>query len=85
LNRKEAVLVLREIFEKCTLFDGTYLALMPPNSACLLSHGYQVHLKVPIDKQTQECMKQVAEKYNCAVSTINRNGEEVVVIFRPKK
>jgi hypothetical protein len=85
LDRKEAVLVLREIFEKCTLFDGTYLALMPPNSASLLSEGYQVHLKIPIDKETQACMQQIAEKYNCTLYTINKSGEDVAIIYRPKK
>ena len=84
LNRKEAVLVLKEMFEECTLFDGQYLALMPPNSAGLLSHGYQVHLKIPINKETQDCMQRVAKKYNCALSTINKNGEDVAVIYRPK-
>ncbi len=85
LNRKEAVLVLREIFEECTLFDGQYLSLMPPNAAGLLSEGYQVHIKVPIDKETQDCMQQVAKKYNCALSLINRHGEDVAIIYRPKK
>ena len=84
LNRDEAVLVLKEIFEECTLFDGNYIALMPPNAAGLLSKGYQVHLKVPIDKETQGCMQQVAKKYNCAVSMINRNGDDVAIIYRPR-
>jgi hypothetical protein len=85
LNREEAVLVLREIFEKCTLFDGQYIALMPPNAAGLLSQGYQVHLKVPIDKQTQDCMLQISGKYNCCLSFINRSGDDVAIIYRPKK
>jgi hypothetical protein len=85
LNRKEAVLLLKEIFEQCTLFDGQYLSLMPPNAAGLLSEGYQIHLKVPIDQKTQDCMKQVSEKYSCCLSFINRNGEDVAIIYRPKK
>jgi hypothetical protein len=85
LKREEAVLLLREMFEKCTLFDGNYLSLMPPNSAGLLSEGYQIHLKIPIDKQTQDCMKQISEKYNCCLSFINRSGEDVAIIYRPKK
>jgi hypothetical protein len=84
LDRKEAVLVLREIFKNCTLFDGQYIALMPPNSASLLSEGYQVHIKVPFDQKTQECMKQVSEKYHCCLSFSNRSGDDVAIICRPK-
>jgi hypothetical protein len=83
LNRKEAVQVLKEMFEECTLFDGTYIALMPPNSANLLSHGYQVHIKVPIDNRTQQCMQKIAEKNKCTL--IIKNKEDVAIIYRPKK
>jgi hypothetical protein len=85
LNRSEAVFVLREIFEKCTLFDGNYLSLVPPNSAGLLSQGYQVHLKIPIDKETQDCMEQIAAKYSCCLSFINKSGDDVAIIYRPIK
>jgi hypothetical protein len=85
LNRKQAVVLLKEIFERCTLFDGNYLALMPPDSEGLLSQGYQVHLKVPIDKETQACMEQIAEKYSCCLHFINRSGEDLAIIYRPKK
>ena len=58
---------------------------MPPNAAGLLSHCYQVHIKVPIDKDTQKYMKQVAEKYGCTLAFIERYGEDIAVIYRPKK
>ena len=85
MKRDEAVKVLKEMFEQCTLFDGQYISLMPPNAAGLLSRGYQVHIKVPIDKNTQDCMKQVAEKYGCTLALIEKHGEDVAVIYRPKK
>lgn len=85
MKREEAVLILKEMFAECTLFNGHYLALMPPDSAGLLSKGYQVHLKIPIDKETQDCMQRVAKKYNCALTTIDRNGEDVAIIYRPEK
>jgi hypothetical protein len=85
VNRNEAVLVLKEMFEECTLVHGHYLALMPPNAAGLLSHGYQIHLKIPIDEKTRECMERVAKKYDCALSTLNKNGEDIAIIYRPVK
>jgi hypothetical protein len=83
LNRNEAVSVLKEIFEKCTLFDGTYIALMPPNSASLLSKGYQVHLRVPIDERTQNCMEEIAKKHDCHI--VIKDKEDIAIIYRPLK
>ena len=83
LNREEAILVLREIFDKCTLFDGTYLSLVPPNVASLLSQGYQVHIKIGLDDETRSCMQDILEKHGLALN--KEEKKELVIIFKPKK
>ena len=72
--------VLKEIFEKCTLFDGQYIALMPSNAANLLSHGYQVHMKVPFDDKTKTCMQEILQKYGLVL----KEEKELAIIYRPK-
>ena len=82
LKREEAVLILKEIFDKCTLYDGSWVALMPPNSANILAHGYQVHLKVPLDEQSRSCMQDVLQKYELAMMV--KENEGLTVIYKPK-
>ena len=87
LNREDAILVLREIFDKCTLFDGTYLSLVPPNAASFLSQGYQVHIKIGLDDETRSCMQDILdhilEKHGLALN--EEEKKESVIIFKPKK
>jgi len=82
LKREEAMLVLKEIFDKCTLYDGSWVALMPPNSANVLAHGYQLHLKVPLDEQSRSCMQDVLQKYDLAM--MFKENEGLTVIYKPK-
>ena len=81
MNRNEAVSILKEIFEKCSLFNGQYLALMPPNAAGLLSHGYQIHLKIPLDDETKKCMMKILQKYGLA---FNEDKEGLAIIYKPR-
>jgi hypothetical protein len=77
----EAVSVLREVFEKCTLLDGTYVSLVPPNSVNELSLGYQVHIKAPIDEMAQMCIEKILNTHGLVLRVEN----ERVIIYRPKK
>ncbi len=57
MKREEAILVLKELFEKCTNLDGHYLELMPPNASTMLSGGYQIQIKATLDEETRDCMQ----------------------------
>jgi len=81
LNRNGAVELLKEIFEKCTLYDGSYLSLMPPNAAGLLSNGYQIHMKVPFDIETKNCVLDILRKYGLSLS---EDKEGLVIIYKPR-
>ncbi len=83
MNREEAVLVLKELFDKCTFYDGNWLALMPPNSADLLSHGYQVHIRLPLDSNMKACMHEVLKKYRLDMKC--KEDRDVTIIYKPKR
>ena len=80
LKREEAILVLKELFEKCTLLDGRYLALMPPHATTLMSKGYQILIKTPLDEETRNCMQDVLMKNHL---TIKITEPDTFVIYRP--
>ena len=82
MKREEATKVLKEIFDKCTLFDGEYLALMPSNAENIISHGYQLHLKVPLDDEARSCMDEILKKFDLALMYKAEKG--LTVIYRPK-
>ncbi len=80
MKREEAILILKELFEKCTFLDGRYLALMPPNATTLMSKGYQILIKTPLDEETRICMQDVLMKNHLTIKIIE---EDSFIIYRP--
>ncbi len=67
LKREEAIAILKELFEKCTFLDGRYLALLPPNATTLMSKGYQILIKTPLDEETRICMQDILMKHHLTI------------------
>jgi hypothetical protein len=82
LKREEAILVLKELFEKCTNLDGHYLELLPPNASTILSGGYQIQIKATLDEETRTCMQDILMKNHL---TIKVEKEDSFTIYRPHK
>jgi hypothetical protein len=80
LKREEAILVLKDLFEKCTNLDGHYLELMPPNASTMLSGGYQIQIKATLDEETRTCMQDVLMKNQL---TIKITEKDAFIIYRP--
>ncbi len=80
LKREEAILVLKELFEKCSTLDGHYLEILPPNASSALSGGYQVVIKTTLDEETRNCMQDILVKYHL---TIKISDLQTFVIYRP--
>ena len=80
MEREEAILLLKELFEKCTFLDGQYLALMPPGYDIALSKGYQIKIKTPLDEETRNCMQDVLMKYHLSIKITEPDG---FIIYRP--
>ena len=82
MKREEAILVLRDLFEKCTNLDGHYLEVIPPNASKDISLGYQIQIKAALDEETRTCMQDVLMKYQL---TIKVEQEDSFIIYRPPK
>jgi hypothetical protein len=80
LKREEAISILKELFEKCTFLDGRYLALMPPNATNLMTGGYQILIKTPLDEETRNCMQDILMKNHL---TIKITEADTFIIYRP--
>ena len=82
LKREEAILVLKELFEKCTNLDGHYLELLPPEASKKMSGGYKIQIKATLDEVTRNCMQDVLMKNHL---TIKIEEEDSFTIYRPYK
>jgi hypothetical protein len=80
LKREEAIIVLKELFEKCTTLDGHYLEILPPNASSSMSSGYQVVIKTALDEETRNCMQDVLIKYHLTIKVLD---PETFVIYKP--
>jgi hypothetical protein len=80
LKRDEAILILNEIFGRCTSIDGRYLALMPPNASNLLSAGYQIVIKTDLDEETRSCMQDILIKNRLSIKV---REQDEFIIYRP--
>lgn len=80
MNRQEAILVVKELFDKCTYMDGRYLSLVPPSGVKPIAHGYQIHIKATFDSETERCMREVIDRHNLEVQAFE--NEELVIIFK---
>jgi hypothetical protein len=80
LKREEAILVLKELFDKCTNLDGHYLEVIPPNASKDISMGYQIQIKATLDEETRTCMQDVLMKYQL---TIKIEEEDSFIIYSP--
>jgi hypothetical protein len=78
LNRIEAVSVLKEIFEKCTLLDGSYVSLVPPNNTNLPTQGYQVHIKAPVDEMAHMCIQKLLDEHRLTMKMEN----DLIIIYQ---
>lgn len=82
MKREEAILVLKELFDKCTTLDGHYLEVIPPKAASKLSGGYQIQIKTILDEETRTCMQDILMKNHL---TIKIEESDSFTIYRPFK
>ncbi len=80
LKREEAIIVLKELFERCTTLDGHYLEILPPNASSAMSGGYQVVIKTTLDEETRNCMQDILVKYHLSIKI---SDPQTFIIYRP--
>jgi hypothetical protein len=79
MDRNEAIAFLNEVFDKCTLLDGQYFCLKPPNPASLLSKGYQIHMMNPLHSDDLVCMNEILSRYGLLLKI----EKDLTIIYRP--
>jgi hypothetical protein len=88
LKRSEAVLVLKELLDKCKCLDGHAVELVPPATS---TEGYQIIIKGVIEGETMrhindilvehQLTSQVGSMWKTKWST-NKNEPDTLVIYR---
>jgi hypothetical protein len=81
LKRDEATSLLKEINEICDGINEQAIMLMPPNSDDVLSHGYQLHIKLPAGNLG--CIRPLIKKHGLAMA--EEPEKNLLVIYRPIK
>lgn len=80
MNREQATKLLKEIDEECRDIRGSSILLMGPNETNILSHGYQVHIKMKADWKRLKCLQTIAEQYGYDVKNDPENS--LVIVYR---
>ncbi len=82
MKREEATSLLKEIIEVCNGINEQAVMLMPPNADGVLSHGYQLHIKMPTSNNLT-CIRPIVQKHNLALA--EETAKDLLVIYRPLK
>lgn len=80
MKREEATALLREIIQVCDGINEVAVMLMPPDADDVLSHGYQLHLKMQVSDNLS-CIRPLVKKHNLALA--EETGKGLIVIYRP--
>jgi len=80
LDREKAMVVLKEMIASINCCQSDYVALMPPNAGCILSKGYQIHIKTNISDSEREIIEELLKKNGLSLS----QSESKLIIYRPK-
>ena len=79
MNRKQAVTLIQEIFDKCQQIEGKSIKLLPPKDNNALTNTYQIHIETKNDEVLVSCITNVAEKHNLAV----RCKDGFCIVYKP--
>jgi hypothetical protein len=79
LDRKEAIIVLKEIFDACMELDESWVALIPPTAGNVEAKGYQIHIRTKINGFDKKCVEATLQKYDLMYKEITNTA----IIYRP--
>ena len=80
MKREEATRLLKDIIGVCDGINEQGVMLMPPDADDVLSHGYQLHIKM-ISTDSLSCIRPIVQKHNLVIAQETEEG--VIVIYRP--
>lgn len=79
MNRKQAVTVIKDIFDTCYSMEGKSLKLLPPKADNTLSKTCQIHIQANDDPFLKSCVERIASEYNLAV----KQEDGFLIIYKP--
>jgi hypothetical protein len=80
LNRKEAILVVKELLDKCAFLDGKYLSVVSPTSIEPPTAYYQIHIRANLDSLTEACMREILDNHDLSMQAFK--SEELAIISK---
>jgi hypothetical protein len=84
LKRDEAISVISNFFTKCNVYDTSWVSLTPPDADNVLSHGYQIHIKMLLDEHTKDCLEEFLQEVDLGLTYAEEKGG-LLIIYRPEK
>jgi hypothetical protein len=87
LKRDEAILILKELLEKCQGLDNHNLEITNPTS------GYQIIIRGILDAETKQHIENIAAQHQLLTQTgniwktkhsINKTEPDTIIIYRKK-
>ncbi len=81
MQRTEAIIAIKEIFDRCPHIEGKSLKLMPPDADSVLSKGCQIHIETGKDPTLDNCLATIAQRLNLAV----HSEADFLIIYKPRK
>jgi len=70
MDRKNAVQIIKKIFEVCAFSEGKSIAIMPMNAGAILSQGCQIYFKVDDSEILESCLTRIAMDNHLAVKQL---------------
>ncbi len=81
MQREEAVVAIKEIFDRCPHIEGKSLKLMAPDAVSVLSKGCQIHIETMKNETLGNCLATLSYRLNLAV----HNEGNFLIIYKPMK
>ncbi len=79
MDRKQAVTVIKQLFEQCNFIEGKSIKLMSPKANNNLSNTFQIHIQIGNGSLANSCVKTIADKHKLSVA--QKNGS--LVLYKP--
>jgi hypothetical protein len=77
----EAILLVKEIIEKCPALDGSMIMLSPSNANYPLFEGYHIHVKSRFTNESLGCLRKTVDMHDLST----KMETDAVIIFEPKR
>ena len=79
MDRRQAIEVLKDVFDNCIGLEANTITLMPSQARGILAKGFQIHITAEISQDARYCLLELAKKYGLKV----HEGQGRLMIYTP--